>query len=458
MRDSYVMLQNAYGTPEMRKIWEEENMVQKWLDYEAVITSEQVKLGLVPKWAGDDIISKSTVKHLPPQVVAQWKGETGHIMVGCIKAFANMCGPAGEYYHLGPTTQDIVDTGLTIQIREAYQLLMKDLLKLEEVLVNLAKEHRTTVMMGRTHHQHAVPLTFGFKVAMWASEIRDDIDRMREMEKRLFVMKLTAAVGSRNTFAYLLGVEKTLEFCNAVAKRVDLTNPPWDPSSRTDRFAELTFNLALLCSTLAEMGLQIRDYQTTEIGELAEPWDPSKQYSSSTMPGKRNPEPSEWQEGLAKMARSNALAMMDIQMVDERDATRMGVEFACIPENFLMAHAAVRTAIRVFSGLEVHKERMRENLYFLQGTALGEVVMLKLWQKTGKKVTAHTLVHDATMKAMTEKKLFKDALLEMPEVKAFLSPEEIDEITNPEAYIGTAPQQVDAVVKYIEERRKEQML
>jgi len=456
VRDSYLMLKNSYGTEEMRKIWEEENIVQKWLDYEAAITAEQAKLGLVPKEAADDIISKSTVKHLPIQAVAQQKGTTAHIGVGLIKAFAEMCGPSGEYYHLGPTTQDIMDTGLTLQIREAYELLMKDLLKLEEVLVNLAKEHRTTAMMGRTHHQHAVPLTFGFRVAMWASEIRDHIDRLREMEKRLFVMKLTAAVGSRNTFNYLLGPEKTLELCNTVAKRIGLANPPWDPSSRTDRFAELTFNLALLCSTLAEMGLNIRDLQGTEVGEVAEPWDPSTQYSSSTMPGKRNPEPSEWQEGLAKMARSNALAMMDLQMVDERDATRMGVELACIPENFLMAHAAIRQAIRIFSGLEVHKERMRQNLYITKGTALGEVVMLKLWQKTGKKVTAHTIVHDVTMKCMAENRLFKDVLLETPTVKELLSSEEIDEITNPETYIGTAPQQVDAVVAYIEERRKEQ--
>jgi len=456
VKDSYFIMRDSYGTPEMRKIWEEENIVQKWLDYEAVITSVQVKLGLIPKEAGDDIISKSTVKHLPPQVVAKKKAEVGHIIVSFIKEFADMCGPSGEYYHLGPTTQDILDTGLTLQIREAYQLLMTDLLKLEEVLVNLAREHRTTVMMGRTHGQHAVPLTFGFKVAMWASEIRDHVDRLREMEKRLFVMKLTAAVGSRNTFVYLLGVEKTLELCNTVAKRIGLANPVWDPTHRTDRFAELTFNLALLCCTLAGMGLEIRDLQRTEIGEAAEPWDPTRQYSSSTMPGKRNPEPSEWQEGLAKIARGNALAMMDVQMIGERDATRMGVEFACIPENFLLAHAAVRTAIRVFSGLEVHKERMRENLYLLQGTPLGEVVMLKLWQKTGKKVTAHTLVHDATMRAMMENRLFKDVLLETPAVKELLSADEIDEVTNPEAYIGTAPQQVDAVVKYIEERRKEQ--
>ena len=455
MKDSYLILKDSYGTPEMRKIWEEENMVQKWLDYEAAITAEQAKLGLVPQEIADDIISKCTIEHLPPQAVARWKAETGHIIVSLVKAFAEMCGPSGEYFHLGPTTQDILDTGLTLQIREAYGLLTKDLLKLEEVLVNLAKEHRTTIMMGRTHGQHAVPLTFGFKVAMWASEIRDHMDRLKEMEKRLFLMKLTAAVGARNTFAYLLGVEKTLELCNAVSKRIGLVNPVWDLSARTDRFAELTSTLALIGSTLARMGLEIRDLQRTEIGEVAEPWDPTRQYSSSTMPGKRNAEPSEWQEGLAKIARSNALAVMDLQIIGERDATRMAVEFACIPENFLVTHAAVRQAIRIFSGLEVHKERMRKNLHFLQGTALGEVVMLKLWQKTGKKVTAHTLVHDVTMKAMAENRLLKDVLLETPMVKEVLTSEDIDEITNPEAYIGTAPQQTDAVLAYIEERRRE---
>ena len=112
------------------------------------------------------------------------------------------------------------------------------------------------------------------------------------------------------------------------------------------------------------MGLEVRDLQRTEIGELAEPWDPVRQHSSSTMPGKRNAEPSEWQEGLAKLARSNALATMDIQIIGKRDATRTSVEFAYIPENFLMAHAAIRQTIRIFSGLEVHQERMKKNLYF----------------------------------------------------------------------------------------------
>ena len=204
------------------------------------------------------------------------------------------------------------------------------------------------------------------------------------------------------------------------------------------------------------MGLEVRDLQRTEIDELAEPWDPTRQHSSSTMPGKRNPEPSEWQEGLAKIARSNALAMMDIQMIGERDATRMGVEFACIPENFLITHAAIRQAIHIFGSLEVHKEKMIRNLHLLQGAALGEVVMLKLWQKTGKKLTAHTLVHDVTMKSAAENRPFKDVLLQTPEVRAVITSEEIDEITNPEAYIGTAPQQVDAVVAYIRNQRKEQ--
>jgi len=458
MRDTYVTLRDSYGTPEMREVWAEENMVQKWLDYEKAITLEEAEFGLIPKDVAEDIASKCTTKHLTPEMVAKYKAETGHLIVAFIKAFANMCGPSGEYFHLGPTTQDIMDTGYVFQIKEAYNILMKDLLKLEEVLINLAKEHRTTIMMGRTHAQHGVPITFGFKVAMWASEFRDHIDRLREMEKRLFVIKLTAAMGTRNTFAYLLGVEKTEELCQRIAERVGLPYPVWDPTSRFDRFSELAFNLALICSTLGEIGLEIRWYQGTEVNELAEPWDPAKQYSSSTMPGKRNPEPSEWNEGVAKIARGNALAVMDIHMQTERDATRMGPQLACIPENFLLAHSAIRRAIKIFSGLEVHKEKMRENLYLLKGTALGEVVMLKLWQKTGKKVTAHTLVHDATMKAMTENKLFKDVLLEMPEVKAVLSPEEIDEVTNPEAYIGTAPQQVDAVVKDIEERRKEQMV
>lgn len=454
VKDTYLLLQNAYGTPEMRRVWEEKNIVQKWLDVEAAITRAKMKLGIIPEWAGKEILARSTVEHLTPEMIAEFKADVGHLIVSFIKAFAKMCGPAGEYYHVGPTTQDILDTGLTLVIREAYQLLMEDLRRLEGVLMDLALRHKHTVMMGRTHGQHAVPITFGFKAAIWAWEIRDHIERMKELSKRLFYANVSAACGTMNTFTYLVGAEGAAEIQRLVAEDLGLQCPVADTHHRTDRFAEFCNALALICSTLAEMGLEVRDLQRTEVQEVEEPFDPEKQYSSSTMPNKRNPEPSEWQEGLAKIARANAMAVMDIQMQHERDATRMAVEFACLPENCLITHAAIRQAIRIFSGLRVNVERMRENLYLTRGIAMAEVVMLRLFQKTGRKVTAHRIVHDVSMRAFAEGRSLKEVLLEDPETRDLLTPDEIDELTNPEKYFGNAPEQVDAILAHIGQLRQ----
>jgi len=454
MIHDYVLLQNAYGTPEMRKIWTEENMVQKWLDYEKEIALEMGNLGMIPMEAAKNIASKSTIKHLTPAMIAEFKADAGHLIVSLIKAFAKMAGPSGEHYHVGPTTQDILLTGITLQIKEAYAIIMRQLRQLEQIFVDKSLRYKKTVLMGRTHGQHAVPLTFGFILGTWAYEIRDHIERMKEISERILRGKLTAAVGTRNTWVYLFGVDKTHQLVENVMKRIGLANTPIDIATRTDRLAELGFALANITSSLAKIGLDVRFMQTSEISEVEEPWDPKKQYSSSTMPNKRNPEPSEWQEGLAKIARGNAFALSSITILNERDATRMGPIMKCIPDNFLLTSAALAQAIRIFGNLTVHEDRMKENLYVTKGIAMSEVVMLKLWQKTGKKVTAHTLVHDVSMEAFDKQISLKEALLANKEAAKYLTPKEIDEITNPETYYGDAPEQVDKVVAHIKKARE----
>jgi adenylosuccinate lyase len=453
MVHDYVLLQNAYGTPEMRKVWTEQNMVQKWLDYEKVIALEMANLGMIPTDAAEDIASKSTTEHLTPEMVAEFKAETGHLIVSFIKAFAKMSGPSGEHYHVGPTTQDILDTGFTMQMREAYEIIMRQLKELEKVLMDSALQYKATVMMGRTHAQHGLPMTFGFLLGTWAYEIRDHIERMKEIAKRLFRAKLTAAVGTRNTWVYLFGVEKTHQLVENVCKKIDLEDTPIDTATRSDRLAEIGFALANIIGSLAKMGLNIRFLQGTEVAEVEEPWDPKKNYSSSTMPNKRNPEASEWQDGLAMVARGNALALASVTIQNERDATRTGPIMKCLPDNFLMTSAALNQAIRILGNLTVHEDKMRENLYVTRGVAMSEVIMLKLWQKTGKKVTAHTLLHDISMEALEKKISLKDALLANQEAKKHLTPEEIDEATNPETYYGDAPEQVERLAAYIEKMR-----
>jgi len=451
---NYSIFQDSYSTPEMREIWTEKNMVQKWLDCEKAIVLEMANLNLLSPEIANEIASKSSTEYLTPAMIAEVLQETKHLGVSFVKAFAKMCGDAGEYYHLGLTTQDILLTGLTLQMREAYDLILKQALDLEEVLINQAYDHQNTIMMGRTHAQHAVPLTFGFTLASWAYEIRDHIDRLQELAKRLFRAKFTAAVGTRNTWVYLFGLETTQKLIAQASEHLGLDNPPIDIQTRTDRLAEIGFVLANLTTSLAKIGLNIRYLNAEEIRELEEPWDYQNQYSSSTMPNKRNPETSEWLDGLAKIAQGNATALISITILGERDATRMGPTFKCISDNFLLTSAALSKATYILKDLRVNKDKMIENLYLTNGLAMAENVMLKLWQKTGHKVTAHTLIRELSVKAIEEGIPFKQVLLKSPQIMEYLSEQEIEEVMNPENYCGDSVEQVQTAIAYIQKRRQ----
>ncbi len=452
---NYTLFQNHYGTPEMRQVWTEENMVQKWLDCEKAMVLEMANLELLPAEVASEIASKSSTEYLTPAMIAEVLASTKHIGVSLVKAFAQMCGGAGEYYHLGLTTQDILLTGLTLQMREAYDLILQQLLDLETVLLEQAARYKQTIMMGRTHAQHAVPLTFGFTLASWAYEIRDHIDRLQELSKRLFRAKFTAAVGTRNTWVYLFGLDKTQKLIAQTSQRLGLANPPIDIQTRTDRLAEIGFVLANLIASLGKIGLNIRYLNAEEIREVEEPWDYQKQYSSSTMPNKRNPETSEWLDGLAKIAQGNATALLSITILSERDATRMAPTFKCIADNFLLTSAALSKATYILQNLRVNQDKMLQNLYLTNGLAMAEAVMLKLWQKTGQKVTAHTLVRDLSVQALEQGISLKQVLLENSQVMQHLTPEEVEEVTNPDNYYGDAVEQVEAAISYIKNRRED---
>ncbi|MHB1406108.1 MAG: lyase family protein [Desulfitobacteriaceae bacterium] len=453
MKHRFALLANAYGTPAMREVWAEENMVQKWLDMELAITKAKAEVGIISKENAEGIIKNSTVEVLTPQMIADVKSGAAHLIVSFIKAFAKAVQPWGEHYHVGPTTQDILDTGATLQIREAYAILMKQLRELEAALMEKAIEHKNTVMMGRTHGQHAVPVTFGFKCAIWAGAIRDHIDRFKEIQKRLLTANISAAVGASNTFTYLVGPEKAEKIQDIVSAELKLGRPVMDTHQRMDRFAEYVNHLNLIMMTLAQMGLEIRDLQSTELQEVEEPFDSKNQYSSSTMPNKRNPEPSEWNDGLANIVRGCAVAMSSVTMQHERDATRMASIFGVIPEASLIVSAALATAIKNINGLIVHADNMKRNLYVQNGIAMAEVLLMALYKKTGQKVTMHTLVHDVSMKAFDERRSFLNVCLEDTKVSSILTKKEIEDCLDPEHYYGTADIQAVNMVNYCKERR-----
>jgi adenylosuccinate lyase len=450
------LFEGMVSTPQMQAIWTEQNTVQKWMDVEAAITRAQMNLDMVPKDAAEQIISHLTLERFPIEKIVAKKQVHEHLMVSFLKAFRAVCGPAAEYFHIGPTTQDILDTGLTLQIREANEQIFRQLISLEEVLCDQAIRYRDSVMMGRTHQQHALPLTFGYVLAGWANEIRDHIDRAIESRKRHLFGSISGGVGTQSAFVELVGEEMTRALESDVCSDLGLETPLIALHSRTDRFAEVVSNLSALCSALGKMGMNVVSWQRTEVME-AEESSTDQRYGSSTMPNKLNPEPSEQVDGLAKMVRAFASAMQDIQMHDQRDSTRMPVQVTALPLSFVMTAKALTAITVTIRNLVVHEERMRNNLEhpnFL-GQAVGERLMIRIYQKTGKRDWAHTILRECSQKCREEGRWFRSVVSEHEELGRLFTQEELDEIFDLTTYIGTATHQIDQTVETLRSTRPE---
>ncbi len=438
----------------MRRIWSEENLVAGWLTVENALVETLSEFGLVPRSAAEQIRTVSTREQIRIDDIAKMTSHTRHIIAGFIQYMRHQAGTSGEYYHLGSTTQDILDTGLALMIKESLDLIQRDLLALQEVLLRLSEEHSRSVMPGRSQGQHGNPVTFGFKCALWASELQDHLERLCEIRKRVLVVSMGAAMGTQASYGLLLGKDKAVQLAPRMGERLGLHATPLDVHLRVDRFAELLNVIALIASFLGRVGLEIRDLQRTEVAEVSEQWAETVE-GSSTMVHKQNPEPAHWLEGLAKIARANAMAVADIQIQHERDATRTAPEFACIPESFLSLSSALRIAIDIFGNLRVHLDRMRANLNLTQGSMMSEPVWIQLFKKTGRLKLSQQWVKDCARSARKQSMPFKKALLEHAHIRGLLTETEIDTLLDPANYLGTVEEQIARFKTSIEIRKKE---
>ena len=445
--------QNQFGTPAMRAVWTEEAMVQAWLDVEAAVAVVQGDMRVLSKADARTIERNCTTRIVTPEAVAIKYRQTGHVIVSLIKAFREAVPGAGERFHLGMTTQDVLDTGLTLQIRNALRLLVPAVFGLEDALIGLARRHSRTVMSGRSEGQQGAPITFGQKIAVFAEEVGIHGIRLGECAERLMILTLFGAMGVQSSYCFVVGQDNVAEFTKRVADRLGLAVPVVCPHQHTSRFAELGHVLAMICTTLGRLGMEIRDLQRTEVAEVSEPWR-AEQFSSSTLPQKQNPEVSEWWLGLARLARGAAAALTEIHQQHERDISRLAPELHAIPNLFLYTVAALTEAKRIILGLQVDKVRMRQNLMMNGGLTMAESVMLGLADKSRRKVWAHQIVHDVAIQVATKGGDFATILSAHSDVSKFLTQEDIAELLLPERYVGTAVEQVKAVATQSRRRRK----
>jgi adenylosuccinate lyase len=435
----------------MRRIFEEETRVQKMLDVEAALAWAHAEVGNVPKRDADRIMAAALLEHVKLVRIREIEREIKHDVTALVRALAEACGASGAYVHLGATSYDIVDTAIALQLKEALELIEERLNGFEKVLIDKAVQYRETLMMGRTHGQHALPITLGFKFAVWTREVSRHIERLRQCRERLLVGKMSGAVGTQAG----LGAQ-ALRIQELVMQRLGIKAA--DISTQIvqrDRHAELVCVLAGLGSSLENFATEIRELQRPEIGELFEAFERGKQVGSSTMPHKRNPELSERVCGLARIVRGLVVAALEnVVTWHERDLTQSSAERFILPEVCILVDYMLSLITGVVSGLRVDEQRMAKNVELTEGRCMSEAVMIALAKKGVNRQEAYELLRRLTIKSEQEKRHFKEVLLENETVTQKLNKKEIDEALNPRNYLGTAVKQVELAVEKTKKERE----
>ncbi len=440
-----------YGTPEMRGIFQEESRLQKMLDVEAALAWAHAQIGNITKKDAQRIIDAATTKQIKLSQVKEVESQIKHDVMAIVRVLSKAAGPSGAYVHLGATSSDINDTATALQLKEAASIIEKRLDDLERTLLDKVEAYKQTIMIGRTHGQHALPITLGFKFAVWMRENARHIQRFRQCRERLLVGKMSGAVGTQAG----LGSD-TLKLQDLVMERLGLKAA--DISTQIiqrDIHAEFILLLALIGCTLDKIAIEIRELQRPEIGELAEPFERAKQVGSSTMPHKRNPELCERVSGLAKIMRSLVVpALENVPTWHERDLTQSSAERFIVPESCILVDYMLHLMTNILRDLGVDEERMKRNIGLTQGRTMSEAVMIVLVRKGMSRQEAHELLRKLTLKSEAEKKHFGETLLENETVRTKLSKKEIEAALNPRNYLGTTIEQVDLVVKQTLRERK----
>ncbi|MGB6008199.1 adenylosuccinate lyase [Castellaniella sp.] len=436
-----VLFRDQFGTPEMREIFSDESVVQRWLDVEAALARVQGRLGVIPAWAAEEIESKARVELIDLEELKREMDRTAHPIVPLLRLMKRVCEKdAGEYIHWGATTQDIVDTGTVLQVRDALDEIERSLRELHARIKTLCVRYRDQVMVGRSHGQQALPITFGFKAAVWADEIRRHLGRLAQMRKRVLVGQFSGAVGSLAALG-----EQGLAVQRALFAELGLETPEISWHVSRDGIAELVCVLAICAATAGKIAHEIYCLQKTEVAELEEPFAMGK-VGSSTMPHKRNPPACETIVAVARLVRHSVPAALEAVMAEhERDKMVLQTEREFIPRVCAMTHLVLRKLGAVLDGLSVRTGNMEKNLFLQNGLLMSEAVMMRLSDALGRQ-EAHEIVYRICMDVFERGGSLKQALMEDPVVAGRLDEDDIDAMLDPRVYTGLCGHFVDQVV------------
>jgi 3-carboxy-cis,cis-muconate cycloisomerase len=430
-----------FGTDEMRALFSDRALVQRYLDVEAALARAQARLGIIPGYAATAISAVAQVERVDFERLAARTEIVGYPILPLVEQLSAWPPDGlGQYCHWGATTQDIMDTADGLQLRDALALVDQELAAIGAALAMLADKYAETPMAGRTHLQHALPISFGYKCATWLSAIDRHRGRLQQLKPRLLVVQFSGAAGTLASLG-----KDGLATQQALAEELGLAAPAITWHAIRDSFAETTGLLALIAGTIGKIGYDIMLLMQTELSEVLEPFVTGRG-ASSTMPQKRNPISSEIMLAAAKIVREQHALMLDALVQDHERATGpWHVEWHALPTAFIVASGGLRGARQALEGLEVRPEAMAHNLSLTRGLIVAEAVMMGLAPRLGRQ-HAHDIVYACCRRALDGEHSFTDALLAEPDVAAVFQRAEIEALTDPANYLGAAPEMTRALL------------
>jgi 3-carboxy-cis,cis-muconate cycloisomerase len=433
---------DIFSTSAMRDVWSDRSRVQYYLDFEKALAITQAYLGVIPREAAEEISLHCNVDEID---FAKLKTATEHIgypVLPVVQQLTTLCkDDLGQWCHWGATTQDITDTATVLQIRSAFELIELEMKAVSESLSRLARDHRNTPMIGRSNLQQAVPLTFGYKAAVWLAGVDRHIQRLDQLRRRVLLGQFGGAVGTLASLG-----EQGLPVQQGVMERLGLIPPLISWHTVRDTIAEVGCFLGILCGLLDKIASDVKVMMMTELNEVQEPAGGGGRGASSTMPHKRNPISCAYITACSSVVRQHTASLLSAMNADfERATGTWEIEWLVLPEMFCLSAGALAQAKYLLSGLVVHPENMKKNLQLTDGLINTEAIMMALGPKMGRS-KAHDRLAAISIAVSQGKGRLIDLLSNDPEIVQILDRSAIERLMEPTNYLGNSGAMVDRVL------------
>ncbi len=433
-----------YGTTEMKEIFEEDRKLKYELEFEAAVAQAQAEVGLIPREAAKEIVNVITSNKITVEKVKDFEKISDHDIAALVEAISELCpNNTKPWVHYGLTSNDVVDTSVSMQMRDSFEIIVRKVQGLIKELLLKAEQNRELPAVGRTHGQHASIISFGLKFAIWSNEMIDHLTRIEESKKRFLLCKTLGVVGTGS-----LMKEKALKVQEIVSEKLNLF--PTEAATQViprERYAEMIFVLTLIGSTLDKIAIEIRNLQRTEIGEVQELFKKG-QMGSSAVPVKRNPIKSERVSSLARILRSNlSVSLENIPLWHERDLSNSANERFIIPMAAILIDEMLVTMINIIKGLQINKDKIRNNIEITKGQIFAEFVLQLLISKGVPRLEAYRSIQSTAFKSIESGLHFLDSIKQEKEIMENITLEELDLIFNPNNQLSASSQIIDNIIE-----------